>query len=191
MRKRYLFPIFCLAMLLVITGCGKKKQEESQQQPSPDTAEESAILKMYPMDSMAGIITQPDEHITMEIDPKTSTDGNGSLMIEVNEPATIRLYEVGDLDVENARLTYRAKLRTEFVDGRVYLEMWCHFPQAGEFYSRGLAAALTGTTKWVTVETPFLLKAGENPDNIKLNLVFDGSGTAWIDDIQLIVGPLQ
>lgn len=45
--------------------------------------------------------------------------------------------------------------------------------------------------KWTTVETPFFLQKGQNPDNIKLNLVVNGKGTVWIDDIKLIKGPLQ
>jgi hypothetical protein len=40
-------------------------------------------------------------------------------------------------------------------------------------------------------ETPFFLKKGENPDNVKLNLVINGKGTAWIDDIRVLKGPLQ
>jgi hypothetical protein len=44
---------------------------------------------------------------------------------------------------------------------------------------------------WTMEEIPFFLKKGKNPDNVKLNLVFDGTGTAWIDDIRLLKGPLQ
>jgi hypothetical protein len=103
----------------------------------------------------------------------------------------VRLFEVGDIDVENARLIYQAKVRTENVEGKVYLEMWCHFPGKGDFFSRGLQTPLTGTTGWTTEETLFFLQKGENPDNVKLNLVIDGKGTAWIDDIHLLKGPLK
>ncbi|MCZ6549959.1 MAG: hypothetical protein V3R69_01565 [candidate division NC10 bacterium] len=102
----------------------------------------------------------------------------------------MRLFEVGDLTVENARLIYQAKVRTAGVDGQVYLEMWCHFPGKGEFFSRGLETPLTGTTEWTTEETSFFLKKGQKPDYIKLNLVINGTGTAWIDDIRLLKGPL-
>jgi hypothetical protein len=88
-------------------------------------------------------------------------------------------------------LIYQAKVRTENVVGKVYLELWCNFPGKGVFFSRGLHTPLTGTTNWTSEETPFLLKKGDNPDNIKLNLVIDGKGTAWIDDIRLIKVPLQ
>lgn len=187
MRKRYPLFILCFILTIAVIGCGQKEQQEQQTQSSRETA----TLKIYPMDSLAGLISQTDDRLILEIDPRISADGNGSLRIDAAAPATARLYEAGDLDVEEARLTYRAKLRTEGVTGKVYLEMLCHFPGGGEFYSRGLAAALSGSNSWVTVETPFFLEAGQNPDQIKLNLVFEGTGTVWIDDIHLIRGPVQ
>ncbi len=144
-------------------------------------------LKSFPLDNTEGLITQTD----VRIDKQISSDGNGSLRIEASEPTTIRLFEIGDIDIENARLIYQARLRTEDVEGQVYLEMWCHIAGLGEFFSRGLETPLTGTTDWTTEETPFFLKAGENPDNVKLNLVINGKGTVWIDDIRLLKGPLK
>jgi hypothetical protein len=145
-----------------------------------------AEVKQYALDSLDGIITLSGVMIDREI----SSDGKGSLRITANGPAVVRLFETGDIDVENARLIYQAKVRTEGMDGKVYLEMWCHFPGKGEYFSRGLESPLTGTTDWTTEETPFFLKKGENPDNVKLNLVIDGKGTGWIDDIRLLKGPL-
>jgi hypothetical protein len=124
------------------------------------------------------------------IDSTTSADGAGSLLITTDAPTTVRLFETGDLDVENARIIYSAKLRCEGVEGKVYLEMWCSFPGVGEAFSRALQAPLTGTTGWTSQQTPFFLKAGENPDNVKLNLVIEGKGRVWIDDIRLEKGPL-
>jgi hypothetical protein len=146
---------------------------------------EATELKRFPLDDMGGLITKTG----VEIDKQISSDGNGSLRIEATERTTIRLFETGDMDIENARLIYQAKLRTENIDGQVYLEMWCHLPGLGDFFSRGLDRPLTGSTDWVTEETPFFLKEGENPDNVKLNLVINGKGTVWIDDIRLLKGP--
>ena len=144
-------------------------------------------LKKLPVDSMEGIITQSG----VEIDKAVSSDGKGSLKITATGPTVVRLFDTGDIDVENARLIYQAKVRTEGIDGKVYLEMWCNFPGKGESFSRGLQTPLTGTTNWTSEETPFFLKKAENPDNIRLNIVIDGKGTAWIDDIRLLKGPLQ
>ncbi|MHC4111268.1 MAG: DUF4190 domain-containing protein [Planctomycetota bacterium] len=144
-------------------------------------------LKQYSLDSTEGVLTQSG----VTIDKQISSDGNGSLRIEATETTTVRLFETGDIDIEDARLIYQARLRTENVENLVYLEMWCHFAGIGDAFSRGLGTPLTGTTEWTTEETPFFLKKGENPDNVKLNLVIKGKGTVWIDDIRLLKGPLK
>jgi hypothetical protein len=145
-------------------------------------------IKQFALDDTQDLITRSG----VEIDKQISSDGNGSLRIEATEPITIRLFELAaGAPLENVRLIYQAKVRTENAKGKVYLEMWCHLPGKGDFFSRGLTSPLTGTTNWTTLETIFFLKKGQNPDNIKLNLVMDGSGTAWIDDIRLLKGPLK
>jgi hypothetical protein len=173
MRKIF-FLTLCLAAVVVVMSCAKKSQQAIE-------------LKHFPIDGMEGIITQSG----VEIDKDISSDGKGSLKISAAEPTVIRLFEVHDIDIENARLTYQARVRTKDATGQVFLEMWCHFPGKGEFFSRGLQSPLTGTTDWTTEETPFFLKKGEKPDRVKLNLVINGKGTAWIDDIRLLRGPLQ
>jgi hypothetical protein len=144
-------------------------------------------LKSFPTDSLNEVITQTD----VTIDKDGSTTGRGSVKMTANEPRTVRLYETGPIDVDNARLIYKAKLRTDNVNGQAYLEMWCSFPGKGEYFSRGLQSPLSGTNGWTTVETPFFLKKGEKPDNVKLNVVINGTGTVWIDDVKLSTGPLQ
>jgi hypothetical protein len=174
MTMRIYVLCICAVLIFVLVGCSKTPQEVVE-------------LKRFPIDSLEGIITQSG----VQFDKEVSSDGNGSLKMVATEPTAVRLFELGDIDVENARLIYQAKVRTEGVEGQVYLEMWCHFPGKGEFFSRGLQTPLTGTTNWTTEETPFFLKKGENPDNVKLNLVINGKGTAWIDDIRVLEAPLQ
>jgi hypothetical protein len=172
--SRHFFSLIgCLVMIFSFWACAKPSQQAVE-------------IKHYPLDALDGIITQG-----VQIDNVISKDGKGSLKIGAAEPTVIRLFETGDIDIENARLIYQAKIRTEGVQGQVFLEMWCHFPGKGEFFSRGLQSPLSGTTEWTSVETPFFLQKGENPDNVKLNLVINGTGTVWIDDIHLIKGPLQ
>ena len=146
------------------------------------TAREVIELKRFNLDNMEGIISQTG----LQIDKDISSDGNGSLRIEATEPMVVHLFELDDIDIEQAQLTYKARLRTENVKGQVYLEMYCVFEGAGEFFSKDLEQPLSGTTEWTTRQTPFFLKKGENPDSIKLNLVIKGTGTVWIDDIRLL-----
>jgi hypothetical protein len=111
--------------------------------------------------------------------------------VEAAGPCVVRLYETAVKNLDNARLVYRARIRTENVQGQVYLEMWLRFPEKGRFFSRGLDDAVSGTNEWVTVETPFLLQKGENPDLVQLNLVVGGKGMVWIDDMFLLKEPLH
>lgn len=175
MNKKALVLTIGVMIAFLVVGCAQK------------TSKQITEIKHFPVDNTEGIITQSG----VEIDKQISSDGSGSLRITATEPTVVRLFETGDIDVENARLIYQAKVRTKGIKGQVFLEMWCHFPGKGEFFSRSLQTPLTGTTDWTTEETPFFLKKGENPDNVKLNLVVDGKGTAWIDDIRLLKGALQ
>ena len=163
-----------VVMIFVAGGCSKQSNKVT-------------VLKEFPVDNLNEIITQSGVGIVKNV----SSDGNGSLRIVAKEPTIVRLFEVDDIDVDDARLIYQAKVRTKDVEGQVYLEMWCHFPGKGEFFSRGLDSPLTGTTNWVTLQIPFFLKKGEKPDYVKLNIVINGTGTVWIDDVRLLKAPLQ
>lgn len=174
MLKKYLAFAVLAVTALVLIVCGKKPAEISE-------------LKHFPVDNLDGIIAMSN----IEIDKEISSDGNGAIRISVPESTTVRLFEAGNIDIENARLVYQARVRCEDLDGLAYLEMLCHFPGKGDFFSRDLQSPLTGAVDWTTEETFFFLKKGENPDNIKLNLVITGKGTVWVDDIHLLKAPLK
>jgi len=167
--RRELFPIVAVIVFLLAAGCARH--------------EESAPVEIhhFPLDTMAGLVTQSG----VAIDTLNSSDGNGSLKITASEPTVARLFEIGGIDIENAKLIYRARIRSEDIAGKAYLEMWLRFPGKGEYFSRGLDRPLTGTTAWTTEEIPFFLKKGEIPDLIRLNIAIEGTGTVWIDDIRL------
>ncbi|MBD3234116.1 MAG: hypothetical protein GF315_10385 [candidate division Zixibacteria bacterium] len=172
-RNVYVRIIIYSMFVLLAIGCSNKDSQVVE-------------LQNYPLDGLAGVITKAN----IELDKEISSDGNGALLIHATEHATIRLIETGDIDVEQARLIYKAQLKTEDFQGQAYLEMLCHFPGKGEFFSRDLQSPIRGSTDWVSEETPFYLRKGENPDNVKLNLVIEGSGTVWIDNIKLLKASL-
>ena len=165
-------PILLLGAALLLIFCsGPQKPME---------------LKSFPLDSIEGVIAQTN----VAFDPSVSADGKGSLRIEANEAVTVPLFEVSDISIDQAIIFYQAKVKTQRILGQVYLEMWCHFPGKGEFFSRGQNSLMSGTNDWTSQETPFKLQKGETPDIIKLNLVINGTGVAWIDDIKLVKGKL-
>lgn len=136
-------------------------------------------------------LSQPLEisNLRVRFDRSRSVDGNGSVLILADEPIVVPLYTVESPPVQNAQLIYQAWLRTEYVTGQAYLEMWCVFDGLGEYYSRGVAQGLTGSHGWVRVETPFYLGRGQTPSRVQLNLVVNGRGRVWIDDIRLLARP--
>jgi hypothetical protein len=143
-------------------------------------------LKRFPLDGLEGVRATTG----VSFDPKISTDGKGSLRVDANQVMTVPLFEVTDVSIENATLLYQASLQTQSLDGRAFLEMWVRIPGKGEFFSRGLDRPVTGTMSWMTAVTPFFLQAGQKPDLIRLNLVVQGKGRVWIDDVHLMRQPL-
>jgi hypothetical protein len=111
--------------------------------------------------------------------------------IECREKRTVRLFEIAEPGVEQAMLTYRARIKTADLQGGAYLEMWCRFPGKGEFFSRGLHHVVKGTTDWSANETPFFLKKGQRPDLVKLNVAVEGAGTLWVSEVELLATPLR
>ena len=165
-----------LILLLATAACGR-----GQGQVTPAPVE----LKHYALDSMEGVRASTG----VSLDTAVSSDGHGSLRVDATEPMIVPLFEATDVSVENAALIYQASLQTADLKGQTYLEMWVRLPGKGEFFSRGLQRPLSGTMSWATVATPFFLEAGQKPDLIRLNLVVNGTGKVWIDDIRLLRQP--
>jgi hypothetical protein len=166
-----------LIVVLAMAAC-----TSSGQAPAPPVE-----LKHFPLDSLEGVRATTG----VSVDPKISSDGKGSLRVDANEPMTVPLFEVTDVSIENATLLYQASLQTQNLDGKAFLEMWVRIPGKGEFFSRGLDRPVTGTMSWMTAVTPFFLEAGQKPDLIRLNLVVQGRGRVWIDDVHLTGQPLR
>ncbi len=190
MKMRYVLAISALLMLTaIIAGCsggeeGAETQVAAGTEMQPD-ARQGDILVAYPADTLDDVVSAE----LLSVDA-ASADGRGSIKIILDEATTIPLYETGNLDVEDALLSYYAKLRTEGLEGDAVLEMWCVFDEMGEFFSHGLDNPVLGTSDWVDAVTVFRLEAGQNPDNVRLNLVVTGPGTVWIDDIVVTKTPL-
>lgn len=124
----------------------------------------------------------------IEVDAQTKVEGTGSLKITAQWPTTVCLGEIAGPDVENARLVYSAQVKTDLA-GSAFLEMWAHVG-GGQYFSRSPADAAVSKTGWQTIQAPFLFQKGQKPDKITLNLVINGIGTVWIDDVSVSKEPL-
>jgi len=173
--NKYGYILVCFAMAaLLAAACVQSGVEGAE------------VLEYFPVDDLENVLAGKDA----AIDEEFSFDGSGSLRIDAAETKTVRIFDVKNIDIEKAKLIYSATVKTENLDGKAYLEMWCRFPGKGEFFSRGLNSTLSGNSDWTRLETVFFLKKGQNPDLVKLNLVVEGKGTVWIDDVKLYKGEL-
>jgi hypothetical protein len=186
------------SLAVVVAGCSGNEAETAENAASSDLATREVatqgaaaaapagdVLAAYPADTFDGIVDR--ELVSLDAE---GCDGTPSILITAEAPTTYHLYETGDIDVENALIAFQAKVRTDGLEGDAVLEMWCIFDEMGEFFSRSLDNPVSGTMDWTDAVTAFRLEAGQNPDNIKLNLVVTGPGRVWIDDIRVTKAPL-
>lgn len=124
-------------------------------------------------------------------DTKEKVEGTSSLMITTQWPTTICLGEVTGPDIDNAKLIYSARVKTELKNkGTAFLELWAHVG-GGQFFSKGMTDAVSEKSDWKTIQTAFIFQKGQKPDKVTLNLVINGKGTVWIDDVVLSEEPLK
>jgi len=140
-------------------------------------------LKKLNLDDASAIGT------TIQTDTQVKAEGKSSIKITTRWPTIICLGEVASLDVENAKLLYKAKVKSD-LDGSAYLEMWAHVG-GGQYFSKGMNDVVSQKTDWKVIQTPFLFQKGQKPDKVTLNLVINGKDTVWIDDIVLSKEPLK
>jgi len=126
---------------------------------------------------------------TIQTDTQVKAEGKSSIKITTQWPTTICLGEVKGLDIEGAKLVYKAKVKSD-LEGTAFLEMWAHVG-GGQYFSKGMNDVVKQKTDWKIIQTPFLFQKGQKPDKVTLNVVINGKGTVWIDDIVLSKEPLK
>jgi hypothetical protein len=121
--------------------------------------------------------------MTIQSDTAIKTEGKGSIKIATLWPTVVCLGEVSALPIENAKLVYTAKVKSD-LDGTAFLEMWVTVA-GGQYFSKGMNDVISQKTDWTTIQTLFMFEKGQKPDKVTLNLIINGKGTVWIDDIVL------
>ncbi len=143
-------------------------------------------LHKHSLDFLDGVITRNN----VAIDEEIKIQGKGSLRISAPVSTVVELFEKKDVNTDGVKLVYSAKLHTEDLKGKAYLEMLIFYPDGRKNFSRSLESALSGTSEWTEESISFPLKKGLKPSAVKLNLVIDGTGTVWVDDVRLLKFPL-
>ncbi len=126
--------------------------------------------------------------LKIENDPSNKVEGKSSLKISTLWPTTVCLGEVTGPEIENAKLIYTADVKSQ-LEGSALLELWA-LVDGRQYFSRGLNSTVSGSSDWRTIQTLFMFQKGQKPERVTLNLIINGKGTVWIDNIVLSREPL-
>lgn len=131
-----------------------------------------------------GAALSPETIVTKITQPEA-----GTLRIEAGWPTLITLADipVAEKKLEDTTLHFSARLKSEGLKGSAFIEMWVHFSgeNEGAYFSRGLDQQVTGDADWTAVSIPFVLKKGQVPERVTLNVQVGGRGAVLIKDIIL------
>ena len=130
----------------------------------------------------------------MQLDTETSFDRNGSLRVETLGDSEFFLYAIeGDalagVNLENAQISYQARIRTEGLDGEAPIQLGVRIAGGDTYQAVPDMPPLEGSTDWVMQEANFFTGRGEKPDGIFVMLAVKGAGLVWVDHLKVLSTP--
>jgi len=123
--------------------------------------------------------------LKLQADTAVKAEGGGSLRVTTLWPTTVCLGELAGLQIESGRLVYCARVKSDLTAGEAYLELWVQAASGEEFFARGLDNPVQGRTDWRLLTTSFVPKKIGRIRKATMNLVVNGKGTVWVDDVRL------
>lgn len=108
------------------------------------------------------------------------------------EPETIRILDIEHPGVTASKYALVGQIRYDDVAPGSYLEMWSHFPDGNQYFTRTLArsgplGSLEGSSDWRPVWLPFTVLQGKVvPEKLEVNVVFTGGGTVYLSPLRLV-----
>ncbi|MDN5278031.1 MAG: hypothetical protein PWR01_1996 [Clostridiales bacterium] len=118
------------------------------------------------------------------LDSATKVEGENSLKIVAVAPCRVTVGRFSGTDFDNFTLKTTAKIKAELETGVVVLETLVK-SKGGFYFSRAMDQQIGPKTQWQKVFTRFFFKEKERPDEIFVNLIIEGNGTVWVDDINI------
>ncbi|MEO1980687.1 MAG: hypothetical protein ABGZ24_09235, partial [Fuerstiella sp.] len=120
-------------------------------------------------------------------------DGKEELLIvnDAAQPLTVRLATLESPRISKSCYRFLGKIRYEGVEQSGYLEMWSHFVDGGQYFSRTLSpSGPMGTIHGTSGLREFILPfhAGSEsgpPARLEINLVLPAQGKVWIGPLHV------
>lgn len=105
--------------------------------------------------------------------------------------STLPIFDLADPGISTPVYAITGEVRCENVRGHGYLEMWSHFADGGEYFSRTLGrgpmAPLEGSSDWRPFVTPFFNRPEASPPvRLSFGLHHPGSGQVLLRSVRLV-----
>ena len=105
-------------------------------------------------------------------------------------PSRVTVLTIEQPNVAGPRYVLTGQVRYEGVEGNGYLELWNHFPDGGQYFSRTLADVgplmkLQGTSGWRPFTLPFDATGAPPPTKLVLNVVLPARGVVFLGPLRL------
>lgn len=115
------------------------------------------------------------------------------LRVERGSEPTVTVLTIERPKITGSRYAVTGQVRYEGVDGDGYLELWNHFPDGSQYFSRTLGETgpmmkLHGTSGWRAFALPFDSTGAPPPSRLVLNVVLPGRGVVYLGPVTLIGG---
>ncbi len=141
-----------------------------------------AAPRVLATESFQGPVQTPTR---ITVDGAITHDGHGSIKIEAVQGATITVAAEDRVQPPSGGTVWcRAQLRCENLKGTASLVMHLETAGGAQLYTRS-PAPISGTTDWREVLIPMRMNPDAAVKRLAVNLVIQGEGTVWVDEIQI------
>jgi hypothetical protein len=108
------------------------------------------------------------------------------LRVERGAEPTVTVLTIDRPTIAGPRYALTGQIRYEDVDAAGYLELWNHFSDGSQYFSRTLGdAGLQGTSGWRAFTLPFDSTGAPPPTRLVLNVVLPGRGVVYLGPVRL------
>ena len=107
------------------------------------------------------------------------------------QPSSVTVLTIERPAIKAPRYALTGQVRYDGVQGIGYLELWSHFPDGGQYFSRTLGEngpmmKLQGGSGWRPFMLPFDATGAPPPTRLVFNVVLPGRGTVYLGPLQLV-----
>ncbi len=105
-------------------------------------------------------------------------------------PTRVTVLTIDRPGIAGPRYSLRGQIRYDTIEGTGYLEMWNHFPDGSQYFSRTLGdqgpmMKLHGTSAWRPFILPFDASGAAAPVRLVINVVLEGRGVVYLGPLTL------